>query len=67
MLLVWCKGRRLAAMRADKDYILIEDVHEEIVLKRKSWLAMMILPGLIVSATAGIAEIMTCAHKRRRF
>ena len=61
MLLVWCKGRRLAAMRADKDYILIEDVHEEIVLKRKSWLAMMIFAGLIVSATAGIAEIMTCA------
>lgn len=61
MLLVWCKGSRLAAMRADKDYILIEDVHEEIVLKRKSWLAMAIFAGLIIAATAGLAEIMVCA------
>ncbi len=61
MLLVWCKGSRLAAMRADKDYILIEDVHEEIVLKRKSWLALGIFAGLIIAATTGLAEIMVCA------
>ena len=48
-------------MRSEKDYIIIEDVHEEIVLKRKSWLAMIIFGALVVAATAGLAEIMVCA------
>lgn len=61
MLLVWCKGSKLDAMRSEKDYILVEDVHEEIVLKGKSWLALAIFCGMIGVAATGLSEIMVCA------
>lgn len=61
MLLVWCKARKLQSMRADRDYIIIEDVHEEIVHKRKAWMAVIIFGGLVGAATFGLAEIMVCA------
>jgi di/tricarboxylate transporter len=61
MVLVWCKGGKLEDMRSEKDYIIIEDVHEEIIHKRKAWLAMIIFGGLIGAATLGLAEIMVCA------
>ena len=61
MLLIWCKGSKLQVMRTEKDYIIVEDVHEEIVHKRKAWLAMGIFSGLVGAATLGLAEIMVCA------
>ncbi len=61
MVLIWCKEGKLEDMRSEKDYIIIEDVHEEIIHKRKAWLAMIIFGGLIGAATLGLAEIMICA------
>jgi di/tricarboxylate transporter len=61
MILVWCKGGKLESMRSETDYIIIEDVHEEIIHKRKAWLAMIIFGGLVGAATMGLAEIMVCA------
>ncbi len=59
--LIRCKGGKLESMRSETDYIIIEDVHEEIIHKRKAWLAMAIFAGLIGAATMGLAEIMVCA------
>jgi di/tricarboxylate transporter len=61
MVLVWCKEGKLEDMRSEKDYIIIEDVHEEIIHKRKAWLAMIVFGGLVGAATLGLAEIMVCA------
>ncbi len=61
ILLVWCYSRKLAAMRVESEYILIEDVYEEIVHKRKAWLALSIFIGMIAAATLGVADIMICA------
>lgn len=61
MVLVWCKEDKLEGMRSEKDYIIIEDVHEEIIHKRKAWLAMIIFGGLIGAASSGLSEIMVCA------
>ncbi len=61
IVLVWCGTAKLIAMRAAREYIIIEDISEEIVLKRKAWLSLLIFGGLIIGATSGLADIMTCA------
>jgi di/tricarboxylate transporter len=61
IVLIWCRRSRIAVMRADTDYIIVEDVYEQIVHKRKAWIAISIFTGLIVSATIGLADIMICA------
>jgi di/tricarboxylate transporter len=61
MILAWCKGKKLDQMRSETDYIIVEDVYEEIVHKRKAWFAMTIFAGLVGTATAGLADIMICA------
>ncbi len=61
IVLVWCKKSKLAGMRADKDFMIIEDVHEEIVLKQKSLVALIIFTGMVLCATLGVADIMVCA------
>jgi di/tricarboxylate transporter len=48
-------------MRDEVDYIIVEDVHHEIVLKRKAWKAILIFVGLIFAASLGLADIMVCA------
>ncbi len=61
IILVWCYADKLASLRDSADYIIVEDVHHEIVQKRKAWKAGLIFTGLIVAATLGLAEIMVCA------
>lgn len=61
ILLVWCYASKLAVIRAEKDFIIIEDVYEEIIHKRKTWLALIIFAGMVVTATLGFADIMVCA------
>jgi len=61
ILLVWCYASKLAALRNSKEYIIIEDVYEEIVLKRKSWISLLIFVSMVVTATLGVADILVCA------
>lgn len=61
ILLVWCYNSKLKALRSVKDYIIIEDVYEEIVLKRKSWIALAVFCSMIILATFGVLDIMVCA------
>ena len=52
---------KLEQIRGAIDYIIVEDVHHEIIHKRKAPLAFLIFSGLIASASAGLADIMVCA------
>ena len=61
IVLIWCYGDKLDRMRDGLNFIIAEDVHHEIVQKRKAWKAGLIFTGLVVTATAGIADIMVCA------
>ncbi len=61
ILLIWCHGSKLDAIRAGTNCIVIEDVYEEIVHKRKAWWSIMNFIGMIGTATLGLADIMTCA------
>lgn len=61
ILLVWCQDSKLDTIRAATDYIVIEDVYEEIVHKRKAWWSIINFICMIGTATLGIADIMTCA------
>ncbi|MDX9787416.1 MAG: SLC13 family permease [Desulfobacterales bacterium] len=61
IMLVWCFANKLGAIRAGKDYIMIEDVYEEIIHKRKTWISSIIFAGMITAATSGLADIMVCA------
>ena len=61
MILVWCYSDKLAEMRAERDYLIVEDVYEEIIHKRKTWIATSIFAGMVVFAAFGWADIMICA------
>jgi len=61
MILIWCFSDRLTRLRANSDYLIIEDVYEEIVHKRKAWMAIGIFVGMVTVAALGWASIMTCA------
>ena len=61
ILLIWCQGSKLQSIRTKMDYVVIEDVYEEIVHKRKATWAVINFIGMIGTATLGLADIMTCA------
>ena len=61
IILIWCSESKLGAIRAGTDCIVIEDVYEEIVHKRKAAWSIMNFIGMIGTATLGFADIMTCA------
>ncbi len=61
ILLIWCSESKLAELRSERDYLLFEDVYEEIVHKRKALWAIINFIGMIVTASLGLADIMTCA------
>ncbi len=61
ILLIWCDSSRLERLRANSDYIVVEDVYEEIVNKRKAWWSILNFAAMIITATLGLADIMTCA------
>lgn len=60
-LLIWCQGSTLESLRSDNDYLIIEDVYEELVHKRKAWWSIINFVGMIGTASLGLADIMTCA------
>ncbi len=61
IVLIWCHADKLDRMRDGLDFIIAEDIHHEIVQKRKAWKAGLIFSGLIIAATTGLADIMVCA------
>ncbi len=61
ILLIWCPERHLDNLRAEADLIIVEDVHHELVHKRKAHMAFAIFGGMILAASAGLADIMLCA------
>ena len=61
ILLIWCSGTKLASLRSEKDYLIIEDVYEEIVHKRKALWSVVNFICMITTAALGLADIMTCA------
>lgn len=61
ILLIWCSSSKLDALRSERDYLIIEDVYEEIVHKRKAAWAVINFIGMIATASLGLADIMTCA------
>jgi di/tricarboxylate transporter len=61
IVLIWCYGDKLDRMRNGADFIIAEDVHHEIVQKRKAWKAGLIFSGLLIAASTGLADIMVCA------
>jgi di/tricarboxylate transporter len=61
ILLVWCSESKLDSIRAGQDCIVIEDVYEEIVHKRKAVWSIVNFICMVGTATLGLADIMTCA------
>jgi di/tricarboxylate transporter len=61
IILIWCPAEKLERMRGETDFIIVEDVHHEIVHKKKAPVAILLFLGLIVAASTGLADIMVCA------
>jgi di/tricarboxylate transporter len=61
ILLIWCHESKLESIRSSTEYIVIEDVYEELVHKRKALWAIINFIGMVVTASLGLADIMTCA------
>jgi di/tricarboxylate transporter len=61
IILVWCPFQKLEHLRRDPDCIIIEDVHHEIVHKRKATMALVIFMAMVVAATTGAVSIMVAA------
>ncbi|MFO8083686.1 MAG: SLC13 family permease [Desulfobacterales bacterium] len=61
IILVRCKHEALERLRSEIDFIPIEDVHHQILHKRKAKYALMIFTVMVAAATAGLADIMVCA------
>ncbi|MEE4261608.1 MAG: SLC13 family permease [Desulfobacteraceae bacterium] len=51
----------LDRLRGSNDFIIVEDVHHEIVHKRLSRRAFLIFGAMIVAASTGMADILVCA------
>ena len=51
----------LERLRGERDFIIVEDVHHEIVHKRLARRAFLIFGAMIVAASTGLADIMVCA------
>jgi di/tricarboxylate transporter len=61
ILLVWCRADQVEKFRGRNDWILVEDVHHEIVFTRKAPLAVAIFAGMVTVAATGWADIMVAA------
>ena len=61
VMLIWCHESKLEQIRSRTDFIVIEDVYEELVHKRKAWWSIINFICMIGTATLGLADIMTCA------
>lgn len=61
VLLVHCPKDHLDQIRGENDFIIVEDIHQKLVFKKKAPVALAIFIGMIASFTLGLADIMVCA------
>jgi di/tricarboxylate transporter len=61
ILLVRLPEAALARLRGDTDFIIVEDVHHEIVHKRLARRAFLIFGAMVAAAATGLADILVCA------
>ncbi|NIO04282.1 MAG: SLC13/DASS family transporter [Proteobacteria bacterium] len=61
VLLVRCPESSLDRLRGETDFIIVEDVHHQIVHKHLAGRAFLIFGGLVVAASTGLVDIMVCA------
>jgi len=61
ILLVRCRESALEKFRGETDFMIVEDVHHQIVHKRLARRAFIIFSGMIVAASTGLANILVCA------
>jgi len=61
ILLVRLPESSVERLRGETDFIIVEDVHHEIVHKRLARRAFLIFAAMIVTASTGMADILTCA------
>ncbi len=51
----------LNRLRGETDFIIIENIHHEIVNKRLARRAFLIFGGMVIAASTGLANILICA------
>ena len=61
ILLVRSPLTKIERLRSEGDFIVIEDVHHEIVHKRLAGRALMIFGGVVAAAATGLLSIMVAA------
>lgn len=61
IILVRCPRDKLSKIRKSADFIIIEDIHHAMIDKEKARLAVGIFAGVVLGATFGVADIMTCS------
>jgi di/tricarboxylate transporter len=61
IILMLCSEAKLEQIRGAVDFIIVEDVHHEIIYREKAPLTVLIFCVLIVAAGTGVADIMICA------
>lgn len=61
ILLVRLPELSLDRLRGGADFIIVEDVHHELVHKRLAWRAFLIFGAMVVAASMGLADILICA------
>jgi len=61
ILLVRLPQSSMERLRGETDFIIVEDVHHEIVHKRLARRAFLIFGAMVVAASTGMADILTCA------
>ena len=61
ILLVRSPLKKLEQIRAGSDFIIVEDVHHEIIHKKKAPLVLLVFGGIVAAASLGLADIMVCA------
>ncbi|WDP86903.1 MAG: SLC13 family permease [Desulfobacter sp.] len=60
-ILVRCPRKKLPQLRRSNDFIVIEDIHHAMTDTEKAGTGALIFAGVVLSATLGLAAIMTCA------
>ncbi len=61
VLLIWCLESKLESIRSGTEYVVIEDVYEELIHKRKAAWSVINFVCMVATASLGLADIMTCA------
>jgi di/tricarboxylate transporter len=61
ILLVRLPESSLVRLRGETNFIIVEDVHHEIVHKRLARRAFLIFGAMVVAASTGLADILICA------